>query len=487
MSFSYEGQDNSPGTVESISLSAPDHNQIDHLSEEYQVYMFESQLARTLLGGTVAMRAAGKTYLPINKFESDEAYKKRIARSFLFNAFKQTVSFLSGQVFQERITMNEDNEEGTEFINQYSTDIDNYNNDLNVFLKRLFWNGVGKGCSHILVEMPNKEAAETKQDELDKGIRPFFREIRSEDVIGFRLFDDGTLSQLRIKGTRKKDIGDYGTEVIKTVLLLKPGKWDIYEETDENSISKTPIESGTTNLDYIPFVSFIPGESDNIVFGKSPLDDLTFLNLKHWQSASDQTNILHIGRVGILFGKNLDAEQIVIGTGQVINSNDEHGDLKFVEITGASIEAGRQDLEDTKTEMSVYGMQQLEKNDVEVTATQTKEDTQKSNSNLSTWVVEFEDFMNTAIAIMGDFMGVSFDEKVTSLNKDYSLGYDSATLEIILKAVDMRVSSRKMAFEELKKRGVYDVDSTWEDVSAEIEEDARSNTSFSELSGEFLK
>ena len=36
-----------------------------------------------------------------------------------------------------------------------------------------------------------------------------------------------------------------------------------------------------------------------------PLMDLAWLNLAHWQSASDQRHILHVARVPILFGRNL--------------------------------------------------------------------------------------------------------------------------------------------------------------------------------------
>jgi hypothetical protein len=34
--------------------------------------------------------------------------------------------------------------------------------------------------------------------------------------------------------------------------------------------------------------------------GEPPLLDLAYLNVKHWQSQSDQDNILHIARVPIL-------------------------------------------------------------------------------------------------------------------------------------------------------------------------------------------
>ena len=45
---------------------------------------------RDLMGGTAAMRAAGKTYLMINPAESEESYQARLSQSWLFNAYANT-------------------------------------------------------------------------------------------------------------------------------------------------------------------------------------------------------------------------------------------------------------------------------------------------------------------------------------------------------------------------------------------------------------
>jgi hypothetical protein len=55
--------------------------------------------------------------------------------------------------------------------------------------------------------------------------------------------------------------------------------------------------------DYIPFVPLY-GTRLAFMMGISPLRDVAYLNVKHWQSQSDQDTILHVARVPILaFGR----------------------------------------------------------------------------------------------------------------------------------------------------------------------------------------
>jgi hypothetical protein len=49
---------------------------------------------------------------------------------------------------------------------------------------------------------------------------------------------------------------------------------------------------------YIPFVPLYGWRRLHV--GISPLRDLAYLNVKHWQSQSDQDTILHVARVPIL-------------------------------------------------------------------------------------------------------------------------------------------------------------------------------------------
>lgn len=60
-----------------------------------------------LLGGTAAMRLAGKTWLPKWPNEEDAFYQNRLAVATLFPAFSRTVEVLSGKPFSRPVTWDE--------------------------------------------------------------------------------------------------------------------------------------------------------------------------------------------------------------------------------------------------------------------------------------------------------------------------------------------------------------------------------------------
>ena len=105
---------------------------------------------------------------------------------------------------------------------------------------------------------------------------------------------------------------------------------------------------------------------------RPPLLDMAWLNLAHWQSASDQRHILHIARVPLLFGRNLQVPEtgLDIGPNRLILSDDPSADLRFVEHSGAAIEAGRQDLRDLEEErMAILGLDLIARRPGHMTAT----------------------------------------------------------------------------------------------------------------------
>lgn len=77
--------------------------------------------------------------------------------------------------------------------------------------------------------------------------------------------------------------------------------------------------------------------------GSPPLLNLALLNIKHWQSQSEQDNILHVARVPLLVAYGLaDGETLTIGSSSATRFDDrQRQGLEYVEHTGAAIEAGK--------------------------------------------------------------------------------------------------------------------------------------------------
>ena len=129
------------------------------------------------------------------------------------------------------------------------------------------------------------------------------------------------------------------------------------------------VEAGTTKLAFIPFVFFY-GIRQGIGLGETPLLELAYQNIEHYQSSSDQQTILHVARVPILFAKKFGETEITIGAGTAASCDDELSDLKYVEHQGFSISAGRQSILDLEDRMRATGAELIQQTPDRTTATQ---------------------------------------------------------------------------------------------------------------------
>jgi len=454
---------------------------VDARSIAYASWLSRSYLPRTLLEGTRGMREAGETLLYKNEFESEKSFENRLKRSTLLNAFRKTGSFLAGQVFQVDLIFSDD---VPELYTDFCKKVDVKGNSVNVFAKRVFFNGLMKGVAHILIDSPNvgDENTLTIEEEQRRGIRPYFREIDPEAVIAVLVDENGFLFQVRILETKDKLVGAYGSERVDQIRVYnQDGSWELHTKVD----GEYALESaGVLSIRKIPIVTFIPGEETTIMTADTPLLDLAYLNLHHWDSSSDQTNILHVGRVPILFGKHVDLSKMPVGVAAMVSSEEDAADLKYVEIQGAAIAAGAKDLKEREAQMALYGLQQLVPRSGNMTATEKAITSGESNSSLGTWATEFEDFMQAAFEIVGEFTNTPFPEDGISVNKEYNIGVANAEeLTAILKANEQGVLSAQGAFTEFRRRGVFDEHLSWDDMEAEIEDGKRNDTNFATLAG----
>ena len=438
-------------------------------SGHYDAYMTTINLIETLLGGTPAMRDAAEQYLPKEQKEAQKSYENRLMRTILFNGFRRTVSYLTGQVFTKPPVVTD--VDGLAI----TADVNLQGDNLTVFAGRTFSKGVSFGVTHILVDMPTT-IARTVEDEERLRIRPYFVNVPPQNLIGWKVGPNGQYTQVRIQETIIEDDGEYDTTEVKQVRVLEPGKWKIYRKNAENETYL--FNEGTTSLDYVPLVTFMPGTPKTKVTACPPLDDLAYLNLTHWQSSSDQRNILHVARVPLLFGRNLgkNAEgEVTISVAGMFTSDEDNSELKYVEHSGKAIEAGRQDLIDLEHKMALYGLQMLMPNTTgTTTATERALDAAESDSTLKSWALMLADTLTTAYHMAADYMSLELpDDFKISLNTDYRSVIQDTEPKILIEAAQSNMISYKLVFDELQRRGIIAENTSWDDDQAIIEEQLR--------------
>lgn len=244
--------------------------------------------------------------------------------------------------------------------------------------------------------------------------------------------------------------GLYGTKWVQRVRVYYPGGWQLFEADDS---AYQLVDEGTTTLDYIPYVPLY-GSREGFMVGASPLLDLAYLNIKHWQSQSDQDTILHVARVPILalIGAD-DQTRLVLGGSSAIRLP-SGGDMKFVEHSGNAISAGKDALADLEQQMIQTGAELLVATPGQRTATEASNDAEANKSDLQRIVEGFEDALDLALEYMADWGNLPRAGSVT-LFKDFNLAaLSDIQSQLVVTMEQGGLISKATAINELKRRGV---------------------------------
>lgn len=434
-----------------------------------------------LLGGTETMRRS-REYLPQYDNESNKNYEARLERATLLNMTEQTLDTLAGKPFREAVVLGDD---APEVFEEYAEDIDMQGNNLQAFCRTWFREGWAKGFSHVLVDHPTPEervddagnvVPRTLADDRDEGMRPYWVHIKPECLIAaYSMVVHGkeVLTHVRIRETTVEKSGWEEVEV-ERIRVLEPGLWQLWKLVDEKKDEWAIDSEGTTTLDYIPLVTFYAGKRVGLMECKPPLADLAYLNVEHWQSKSDQRNVLTVSRFPILAAAGVPADQkVTIGPNNFLTTDDVQGKWYYVEHTGAAIAAGQTDLESLEDQMATYGAEYMRKRPGDETATGRALDSAESSSYLAATVRDFQDCVELAMQYTADWIGQE-DGGSVQINDDVDLSEaDAAELDTLNKARAARDISRKTYLDELQKRSILSDDFDEEQDAEFLAEEAK--------------
>jgi hypothetical protein len=444
-------------------------------SIEYEGMAVHWSVTASLRGGTPAMRAAGQLFLPKEPAESEEAYKNRIDRSTLTNMYVKTANKLVGKPLKKPIVL-EESVPGE--IIALMDDIDALGTSLDVFTRQVFTAAVDDGLSHILVDMPsalNKgvegafpDGSMTIEQERILNIRPFARHIKAADLIGWKWqMVDGrkTLTQIRIREKAKVEDGPYSQAVKNRIRVIEPLRWMLFEEQEKDNTKQKEwvlIGGGPNSLGKIGLITFYTNQK-GFMIAQPLMLDVAHLNVAHWQSDSDQRNLLHIARAPILFatgfGDEDDQVQLEIGANTITRAP-TGARLEFVEHSGAAIQAGAQDLKDLEERIQFLGMQFLIKRPSgDNTATGRAIDKGESDSDLGIITQELENALEQMLDLFAEWMNLGDSGGQVSVFRDFEIAFaDAEDIKILLDARKTGEISRITFFKELKRRGLLSDD-----------------------------
>ena len=431
-----------------------------------------------LRGGTKAMRAAKETYLPKFPAEDQESYDYRVKTSTLFNGLGRTLENMAAKPFAEAITFTDLDPVAEEWLE----DIDQCGNNVTVFGHSLFDEGLAKGMTHILVDVPatidkdGNQLYPTKADEDAAGVRPYLVHIKPNQLIdAVPMRGPGgaqVIGQVRFMECVDEPAaaGEFGSTRIEQIRVLAPGSWATYRKSERDQTLWLLHEEGRTSIDFVPMVTYYTKRT-GFMTATPPLLDLADLNIKHWQSSSDQDSILHTARVPILAITGLqDDDKVEIGAKAYLRLP-INAEAKYVEHSGAAIDAGRISLQDLENQMRAMGAELLAETQVSTTATQNNIENTEQQCQLARMVQALEDTLDNALDMMHKWKKMEYKGSLDiydDFSSDAVLATAAPFVIALIQMVNNGLISKEDAFNEMQRYGIVNPDLVWKDVQSRI-------------------
>lgn len=429
-------------------------------------------LPNALLGGTMTMREAGRTYLPQETAEKDPAYKVRLHRSFLLNAYRDAVDSTAGKPFSKEVTFGDTTPEE---IQALAKNIDLRGRTLTQFAADMMKTGWHYGLAHFMVDFPQMDVIPTQAQVKAENIRPYFVSVNPEHVLGWRstrINGVETLTQLRIREDTVEPSGEFGEAVVCRIRVWTLNfevvgngvpeikavvRWQLYRE-DGQKVWVSDGEGSLEKMDRIPFVTFYVART-GFMTADPPLEDLAWINLAHWQSSSDQRNILRFSRHAQLFGAGIEESEIknsiAFGANFALFAKNANAKLEMVEHSGTAIGAGQADLVALEEQMVIVGLTPQLKRTGSPTATAVALDTATSDSPLVASARHAEQALEAGFDFAAKWMEMEDVENDVSIAEEFGLSLRSS--EYIKTLIESRKNgdiSRETFLEELRRLGV---------------------------------
>ncbi|MCR5257630.1 MAG: DUF4055 domain-containing protein [Desulfovibrio sp.] len=451
---------------------------VDGVAQEFLRQAEDTTLSHDLMGGTQAMIRAGRRYVEQGSHESQENYDARLRRAVLLNCYKRTLYFLRGQVFQKPVQLGSDADQ--RFLD-WAENVDHSGKSLTTWSSECFTRGLIDGVVFCLVDhsrvpvrtrddgTPEYQRADgtwsvkTVAADRENNWAPYLVMVKAEDVLDcwwkqeagrfivthFRYYEEEYRPDANIQWRRR---------AVRRIRVYRPGEYEVWEQDTGEASSFSLVESGPMSVPHVPVEIFMPGDKRTPVTAEPALQDLAELNRRHWCATVGHSELMEYVRRPVWFGRGMgvdmspgksEPEPIVVGCGKAILMSNTDCDLRCIGVDPGSVAASKQELDDLKDAMAMYGLQLLQPKTGAVTATESLRDSQENNSTLEEWALRFQDFLENCLADVAKWWGLE-DGPSVAVNMQF---VRSAPLEFLRVLHADGVISRETLLEEVKKGG----------------------------------
>ena len=483
------------GTSESRSTSVLDNVRSENLA--YVEMKKAWPLIDALCGGTMAMRDAGKTWLPQRMKEPDPFYAVRLSSSVLYNALKDTVDAIVAKPFSQDVSVGG----GLPVqLADIADDVDGAGTSMQAFAADVFRVAWKYGLCHVFVDYPTRRGVEevlltkgprafdvpTPESNASESARPVFIVVTPAQMIAWRHERRGTeqvLVEARWTECVVEQRGAWGEEEVEQVRVLREATWEVWRQDEHGTWLK--VDEGVNSLGVVPVVTYYV-ERTGMMTGCPPLLDLAWLNLAHWQSSSIQRNALDVARIPILvklgFDEDSNKDGTVVGTGVFFQARDVNAKAFYCESTGGAIPAGERDLADLRRAMESLGLSPWMQQTSASTATGVAANDEKAECRVQTSVRALERALVECYRLAAQWARVTLAEDFeVDVFDDFGIAPDRAQdIDALIRMRQAKMITSETVLTEFKRRKVLGEDV---DVKLEVEALAQEGPSLGEMFG----
>ena len=373
------------------------------------------------VGGTQAFRENAATLLPQEPKEDEAAWKRRVSHAVLSPFLTRIAEQAAGLITRKAITLQPREEDGEvdEYWDAFIKDVDGYGTDLDSFARQLVLTSLLYGHSATLVDFPSTEPAPNLQVERQLGLRPYFMQVRPDQLLGWRKDGDSPLApinQIRINEYVTEPLGQFGDRVVRQIRVLEQGKWSVWRKGGDGWYVH---QEGTTSLPVIPLAVTYSGKVGELM-SKPPLLPIANLNLLHSQRQADQQFSLHVAAMPILVLKGWDdtENEIALSANSALVMGPD-SDCKYVEPASQAFASQAEFITSLEQQMENLGISTLFHQTYAAETAEAKAlNRTDSDSLLAVVAKDLQKCLQNALDMAAAFVGM--EAPLVHLDRDFS-------------------------------------------------------------------
>lgn len=350
------------------------------MSVQFQHPLYSEHLpkwvrCRDAASGQDAVHAAGTSYLPKLKDQSDDDYKAYRGRAVFFNASWRTISGLTGMLFRKPVKV-----EAPAITKTLLDTVTEDGQPIGIFAREVVEECLKVGRAGVLVDYPDADPDTiTKADAALLNLRPTMAVYQAENIINWKqavIANRRVLTMVVLVENDETSVDEFESKIEKQfrvldllsvdgVLQYRIRLFKIDETTKaEQQIGEDvfPAMNGK-QLAFIPFY-FLSADDTCAEPDDPPLIDLVDLNLSHYRTTADYEHGCHFTGLptGYVTGYTPEenAAKMYLGSATMLTFPDPNAKLGFLEFSGQGLDALKANLDRKETQMAVLGARMLE-------------------------------------------------------------------------------------------------------------------------------